>query len=252
MITLAEEYINQNTWRNWESYIEKLSIDGGHTILDFGCSIGAVSKLLAKKAHRVIGIDNHPEFLEQAKRINSAGNIQYYNMDLTSIDKAKLPLADGIWTSFVVAYFPDLVSLLKEWKNFLKPKGWIAVVEMSDLFGHSPQSQSTRNLFKEYYMQQRQKKIYDFEMGSRIKELLIKSGFSIIHEENKTDPELSFNGPAEPQILKSWNCRFDRMPLFKEYVGDVRFLEIKKEFLDCLTNHNHKSESIVKFLVAQR
>lgn len=249
---LADEYSNQNSWRNWETYIERLPIDKQDTILDFGCSLGFVSKLLAKKAHRVVGVDNNPELLKEAKQRNSGENISYFNMDLGALNFRNLPLADGIWTSFVVAYFPDIEPILYNWIKVLKPNGWIAIVEMSDLFAHQPLGQSTTKIFKEYYLQQRKKNRYDFEMGRSIKGVLTKCGFLIIHEENKIDRELSFNGPAEPQILESWACRFDRMLVFKEYVGEKKFLKIKNEFLDCLTDKEHKSETLVKFIIASK
>ena len=248
---LTEEYKRQSTWRNWDAYIKQLPIDNQDTILDLGCSIGVVTKLLANKALRVIGIDNNPELIKEAIYANSAENINYSCIDLASINNQELPLSNGIWTSFVASYFPDFASILSNWLNFLKPNGWIAIVEMSDLFAHEPLSQFTRDTFKEYYERQRRNNMYDFEMGSKIKDFLINCGLSIVHEENKFDSELTFNGPAEPQILKAWECRFDRMVKFKEYLGEMIFHKIKKEFLDCLSNEKHSCRTIVKFIIAK-
>jgi hypothetical protein len=88
-------------------------------------------------------------------------------------------------------------------------------------------------------------------MGVKIKSFLTDCGLSIIHEENKYDRELTFNGPAEPEILKAWENRFNRMNAFKEYLGKNCFLEIKREFLDCLCNQNHVSKTIVKYIIAK-
>jgi len=60
-MNLVKEYKNQSTWRDWSPYIERLPIDNQDTIFDFGCSLGIVTKLLAKKASYVIGIENNPE-----------------------------------------------------------------------------------------------------------------------------------------------------------------------------------------------
>jgi 2-polyprenyl-3-methyl-5-hydroxy-6-metoxy-1,4-benzoquinol methylase len=76
-MTLTEEYKNQNTWRNWETYIECLPIGGSETILDLGCSNGFVTKLLAQRASQVIGIDMNADLLNEACTENGMHNIQY-------------------------------------------------------------------------------------------------------------------------------------------------------------------------------
>ena len=94
-MNLVKEYENQSTWRDWSPYIERLPIDNQDTIFDFGCSLGIVTKLLAKKASYVIGIENNPELLKEAKQINSVENIFYLNIDLGSSHIQNLPLGDG-------------------------------------------------------------------------------------------------------------------------------------------------------------
>jgi hypothetical protein len=89
-------------------------------------------------------------------------------------------------------------------------------------------------------------------MGSSLKDFITNLGLSIIHEEDKLDRELTFNGPAEPEIRKSWEYRFDRMAGFREYLGDKQFNALKNEFLDCLSDEHHTSNSFVKFIVAKK
>jgi SAM-dependent methyltransferase len=249
---LSEKYRNQSTWRDWQSYIDYLPIIGQDIILDLGCSIGIVTKSLSKKAYQVFGIDNNPELIKEAYKSNSSENIKYILNDLKSIQNKELPLADGIWTSFVAAYFPNFIPIIIKWLGLLKPKGWIAIVEMNDLFAHEPLSMSIHDTFNEYYERQYKNNLYDFKMGGKIKDYLLKQGLSIIHEENKFDKELTFNGPAEPLISKAWENRFDRMYMFKEFVGDDNFNRIKKEFINCLSAENHMSKTIVKFIMARK
>lgn len=251
-MSLVEEYKNQNTWRDWDSYLERLPIDNKDTIFDLGCSIGVVSKLLAKKAHQVVGLDNNPELLKEALCTNSAENISYLNRDLGSLNFETLPVGDGIWSSFVAAYFPDFESILNGWKNIIKTDGWIALVEMSDLLSHEPLSKFAQDALESYSERQRQNESYDFKMGEKLKEFVNKCGLSIIHEEDMFDRELTFNGPAEPKILRSWASRFDRMEKFIEYVGEKDFYKVKGDFLECMSDKNHKSNSIVKFILAKK
>ena len=251
-MNLKDEYKKQNEWRNWTPYLEALTIDKQHLLLDLGCGIGTVTKMLSKKACHVIGIDFNPELIQEAELINYDKNIEYKICDLKSINHLNLPKVDGIWTSFVAAYFPNFAPILKKWLDLLKSDGWIAVVEMSDLFGHYPLSQTTKNLFKEYYHRQCLNNVYDFEMGRKVKKFLIDGGLSIVHEENKYDKELTFMGPAEPKILEAWENRFDRMTLFKKYIGKEKFLQIKIEFLECLANQSHKSETEINYIIAKK
>ncbi|MEJ2594022.1 MAG: methyltransferase domain-containing protein [bacterium] len=248
----TEEYKYQLQFRNWTTCIDRLNINKKDTILDLGCSIGHVTRLLADKAGQVIGIDNNPELLKEARTNSKADNINYLQMDLKSGNYGTLPPADGIWSSYVAAYFPDLGNILLKWKGLLKPGGWIALTEMNDLFGHEWLQSATRQLFRKYYTLSKRLNLYDFEMGNKLKDHLTDCGFRIVHEENLSDPELTFQGPAKPEVLKSWEHRFDRMHEFRKYAGDPTFKAIKQEFLDSLADENHQSNTRVAFVIGRK
>lgn len=61
-MTLANEYTNQNTWRDWTSYIKMLPIKGTDTILDLGCGTGHVSMLLSEQVLKVISTDANTNY----------------------------------------------------------------------------------------------------------------------------------------------------------------------------------------------
>ena len=251
-MNLVKEYKNQSKWRDWTSYMESIPTTDQDLIYDFGCSIGVVSKLLSEKVRQVTGIDSNPELLKEAVRINSAENISYLEIDLGSSDLQDLPKGDGIWASFVTAYFPDFEPILNAWIRVLRRKGWIAIVELNDLFAHEPLSEFARDVFENYSQRQCRNNLYDFKMGTSLLDYVKKCGLSVIHEQNMYDPEFSFTGPAGREVLKSWECRFDRMLKFQDYLGERDFYRIKHEFLDCLSDRNHKSKSVVKFIVARK
>ena len=209
-------------------------------------------RLLSEQVLKVISIDANTKLLDEAKRINNKGNIDYINQDLRNISESKLPLVDGIWTSFVAAYFPDFSSILKSWLKFLKPNGWIAIVEINDLFAHFPISLRTRQSFKTFYKEERNKNHYDYKMGSKLTKLLADENLSIIIDENKFDKELSFNGPANEQILKAWENRLNRLVALQEFFGIDKYSDIKLEFLNSLTKDNHTCKTTVTFVVAKK
>ena len=251
-MTLLEEYKNQNKWRNWPSYIDKLPIKNTDIVLDLGCGVGYVTKLLSSKVLEVIGIDGNSNLLDEARTNNNSENIKYINYDLQTINEISLPLVNGIWASFVAAYFPDFSSILKDWLQLLKPGGWIAIVEINDLFGHHPISNLTFKGFKEFYEQQRNKKLYDYEMGSKIKDYLLNENLSILNNESMYDAELTFNGPADQQVLRAWETRLNRLMALQEYFGKDNYLNVKTEFLNCLTKQNHYCTAEVNYIIAKK
>lgn len=252
IMTLKEEYKKQNMWRNWPAYLQKIPLVSGETILDLGCGLGYVTKLMADKALHVIGIDSNAELLAEATTLNNASNIRYVQEDLRRINPQDLPLADGIWTSFTVAYFPDFVPILQQWLALLKPTGWIAIVEISDLFAHYPIRSTNRDILRNYYDQQRRAGIYDFEMGSKVKDIVVNEGLSITHEENMSDKELSFNGPADEQIVLAWETRLNRMVGFQNQFDKDTYPAFKREFLASLLDAEHVCTTEVKFIIARK
>jgi ubiquinone/menaquinone biosynthesis C-methylase UbiE len=251
-MSLLEEYKNQARWRNWSAYIGFLPVVNKDLVLDIGCGIGVVTRLLSEKASRVIGMDNNKELLNYAENNNPSRNITYRVLDARSLNLNDLSEADGIWASFVAAYFPDFDKVLKNWLQILKPGGWIALVEMSGLFNHDPLSSLSQKIFSDYYTQQRNKNIYDFEMGNKLSSFLTNSGLKITHESDMDDPELTFKGPADPEIISAWKARFDRMTLFRRSTGDTEFFRIRDEFLSCISHKDHYSRTKVKFIIAQK
>ncbi|MDX1286269.1 MAG: class I SAM-dependent methyltransferase, partial [Draconibacterium sp.] len=216
------------------------------------CGIGAITKMFALKCTRVIAFENNPELLNEAEKANSAPNIEYKNSDIAHLDYDKLPSADGIWSSFVPSYFPEFTPVLKSWLKILKPNGWIAFVEMSDLFNHRPLCKITQKIFEDYYERQCSNNTYDFTMGSKLADFVRNCGLTIFHKENMQDKELNFDGPADERILESWVSRFNRMTRFQEYLGEEKFTETKNEFSNCLSHSNHRSNTIVKFVIARK
>ena len=250
-MSLTKEYANQNQWRNWEHYLNKIPIKKDDTVIDLGCSLGFVSTLLAAKAEQVIGVDMDEQLINKAKTVHSAPNIEYKIGNLNEIDQLSLPMVNGIWSSFTAAYFTNFSKTLDQWLALLKPGGWIALVEIDNFFGHTPLSETAQEQFRKYYQFQLKNELYDFEMGSKLKNILQNKNLQIVHETSIEDKELSFNGPAEPQIIEAWKTRLGRMKPLQSFLGE-NFQKVKTEFLSCLLSAEHQSICEVKFIVARK
>ena len=63
------------------------------------------------------------------------------------------------------------------------------------------------------------------------------------------DRELSFEGPALPEVLEAWRLRFERMKLLRDFCG-ADFEPVRDEFLQCLARVDHRSRAKVHFCLA--
>jgi SAM-dependent methyltransferase len=246
---LADEYRQQFRWRDWPRILGELPPLQGKTVLDLGCGVGDLAAELAARGARVIGVDASEELVGEARSRGLPG-AEFHIGDLRDLPDLGTP-ADGLWCSFAAAYFPDLAAALEGWARGLGPGGWIAVTEVDDLFGHEPLDFRTRSLLHAYAEQALEAGRYDFHMGRKLAGHLERCGFEVSREITVEDRELSFSGPADPDVVDAWRRRFDRMKLLHEFCGPV-FEDVREEFLDCLTLPGHRSTARVSFCLGTR
>ena len=88
-------------------------------------------------------------------------------------------------------------------------------------------------------------------MGSKIEDYFLGENLSILNNESIYDIELSFNGPADQQILQAWENRLNRLIALQEFFGKENYPNVKTEFLNCLTKQNHYCTAKVDFMACQ-
>jgi trans-aconitate methyltransferase len=236
---LLAEYKAQDQWRDWDAMLERLPIVRGQTVLDLGCGPGSVSARLAVRAKNVVGVDHNAEFINAARQ-RCPKNCAFLRADLRTLDSQVIPSADGLWCSFAAAYFPDFAPVLKRWISRLSPRGWVALVEIDDLWGgHHPLPDDIRSALEEFEERLRTQGGYDFRMGRRLATVW-------------NDAELAFSGPAPAEILAAWRRRFDRLPVMKTYFGAKRFDQIANAFLESISRPDHRSTAAVVMVQAER
>jgi hypothetical protein len=81
---------------------------------------------------------------------------------------------------------------------------------------------------------------YDFHMGRKLRTHLERAGFTITDARTVVDKELSFNGPAAPDVLDAWKSRLDRMKILKHFCGP-RFERVRDDLLGALSRGDHHS-----------
>jgi SAM-dependent methyltransferase len=246
-VNLANEYRRQFCWRDWPTALAALPALSGTTVLDLGCAVGDVAAELVARGARVIGIDADEQLLREA-RSRGLSQAEFRAGDLRTDLGLDSPV-DGIWCSFTAAFFPDLPDVLRSWKRHLKPRGWLAVTEVDDLFGHEPLAVQTRALLTAYADEALAAGRYDFLMGRKLEHHVRHAGFRVAKTFQLADRELSFNGRAQPQVLQAWRERFARMTLLRRFCG-TQARAVEADFLQCLERDDHRSLATVCCCVA--
>ncbi|MFF9862265.1 class I SAM-dependent methyltransferase [Streptomyces tendae] len=97
-------------------------------VLDLGCGTGSLSLLAAEQGHRVIGVDLSPAMVELA-RSKLAGRDAVF---LTG-DAAAPPVGeqrfDAVLVRHVLWTLPDPGRALRHWRQLLRPRGRLVLVE---------------------------------------------------------------------------------------------------------------------------
>lgn len=100
-------------------------------VVDLGCGPGPLTLSLATRwpDARVIGVDSCAEMLEQARRRDSLGQVEWTQVeDVATWDPAQVgaPL-DVITTNALLQWVPSHLELIPRWVNALAPGGWFAM-----------------------------------------------------------------------------------------------------------------------------
>jgi hypothetical protein len=125
------------------------------------------------------------------------------------------------------------------------------VTEIDDLFAHEPLPSRTRSVLDSYAREAFEAGRYDFHMGRKLRGHLERAGFTVSSERALEDQELSFAGPASPEVAEAWRARFDRLKLLRDLCGES-FDGVRQDFLDCLAGAGHRSVAKVCCCIATK
>lgn len=110
-------------------------------IADLGCGTGASTLCLANKLNAdIIAVDFIPEFIEILRRNAAASNLsQHIHPHVGSMDDLAFAHneLDVIWSEGAI-YNIGFEQGIHDWRPFLKPKGVLAISEITWLTDHRP------------------------------------------------------------------------------------------------------------------
>ncbi|MGO9876327.1 MAG: ubiquinone/menaquinone biosynthesis methyltransferase [Acidimicrobiia bacterium] len=111
-------------WRR--AAVHSLELVSGSRVLDLACGTGDVCRTLQANDYRPVGVDFSAGMLAAA----------HTNAPLVRADAARLPFADGtldgLTCGFALRNFVDLGVVLAESARILRPRGRIALVDVSE------------------------------------------------------------------------------------------------------------------------
>jgi SAM-dependent methyltransferase len=87
--------------------------------------------------------------------------------------------------------------------------------------------------------------------GGQLAQALGAAGLRVVSQSVLPDDELSFVGPARPEVLTAWRLRLARMGGLQSFLGP-RFLSFERAFLEALASPEHWSSTRVVLVVARK
>ena len=251
-MNLFQEYEKQQKWREWERYLQFIPMSQDETVIDLGCSIGAVSHLFSRRVKNVLGIDINQEFIDFCES-NKNSNEAFMCADFLSFDSLPVESVNGVWSSFSLSYLRNPLDFLISVYSSMNHGGWIALLDVSCFIsGNLEKNSKYYERVKRFELESYKSGIYDFDFGAKMQDMLQNAGFEILYFDNDvTDPELNFSGAASQEIIDGWRARLNRMSKLKDELGS-EYSDFCKELISNLRSESHEKRKNVRFIVAKK
>jgi SAM-dependent methyltransferase len=112
-----------------------VEIAAADTVVDIGCGVGRLTRVLAARATHVHAIDVSSEMIDRARELNGhLPNVTWHQGDGTTLQPIPDGVADGVVSHVVFQHIPDphvTYGYVREMGRVLRPGGW-AVFQVSN------------------------------------------------------------------------------------------------------------------------
>jgi len=116
-----------------------LSDAGGALALDLGCGPGYTTALVAEhsQVQRVIGLDQSPRLLEQARQEHADPRLGFELADVSKPPFA-LPAADFLYARFLLTHLREPAQVVRSWASAAQPGARLVLEETAFMIGAHP------------------------------------------------------------------------------------------------------------------
>ncbi len=159
----------------------------GMRVADFGCGVGAVTRMLAEivgPSGRVTGIDASAAQLEQASELCASEGLT--NTSFIQANASRTGLLrnslDLVYCRFLLLHLPDPAACLREMRDVLRPGG-ILVVEDGDLASATSVPRTAIDAFAELFSRFGPMRGLDYSLARNLYHLVLGAGFSDVNME---------------------------------------------------------------------
>jgi ubiquinone/menaquinone biosynthesis C-methylase UbiE len=172
--------------------LEQAGLEPGMRVADFGCGVGAVTRMLAEMvgpSGEVLGIDANAAQLAQAGDVCAAAgcaNVSFLRADACATG---LPRGcfDLVYCRFLLLHLPDPAACVREMRALLRPGG-ILVVEDGDLATAQSLPPTALNAFADLFSRLGPRRGLNYSLANELYHLVKAAGFS--------DPSIEIHQPA--------------------------------------------------------
>jgi trans-aconitate 2-methyltransferase len=149
------EKFSNDRQRPFADLMSRVGASTPAVVVDLGCGPGRLTLSLARRwpEARIIGVDSSHEMLDQARRNDSRGRVEWTHVeDVATWDPAGegAPI-DVITTNALLQWVPSHLELIPRWVDALAPGGWFAMqvpgnftapshTLLRDVAAHSPRA----------------------------------------------------------------------------------------------------------------
>jgi len=161
--------------------LTEAGLEPGMSVADFGCGVGATTRMLAEMVGptgRVTGIDVSAEQVEQARAPCQAEGIENATFVEASAYETGLPRdsLDLVYCRFLLLHLTDPARGLREMRDVLKPGG-LLVVEDGNLMTGGSVPESGLHWFPDLFGRVGPKRGVDYGIADNLFHLVREAGF---------------------------------------------------------------------------
>lgn len=124
------EKFSDHRRRPFADLTSRVGASAPEIVVDLGCGPGPLTLTLARRwpRARIIGVDSSVEMLDQARRNDSLGRVEWVLSEVEAWDPAGVAAPiDVITTNALLQWVPSHLELIPRWVEALAPGGWFAM-----------------------------------------------------------------------------------------------------------------------------